>query len=297
MEVIEPRSDPCLPALARLLGAGELVAYRPTRRAVVRLPDDGAGHGRFAKVLRPGRAARIVARHHAMEAAASAAGPGFPSFPRVLEWSDGEGLVVLSGAPGRSLYALVRQDPGATGPATAVGRALACLHVAPLPSGLRAAPRARPLDRWMPRIAPFVDAATLARYESVLVGLPPAREAGRPGLVHGDLHDGNVFVRDDEVALIDLDAAGAGDPAADVGTLAAHLVLRGLQAGGDPGPGRRMALSLVRAYVEAGGPAEEPAIGGACARGLFRLACVYVVRPRWRGACPALLEEAARSDP
>jgi hypothetical protein len=56
-------------------------------------------------------------------------------------------------------------------------------------------------------------------------------------------------------------------------------------------------LSLVRAYVEAGGPAEEPAIGGACARGLFRLACVYVVRPRWRGACPALLEEAARSDP
>jgi len=99
------------------------------------------------------------------------------------------------------------------------------------------------------------------------------------------------------VALIDLDAAGAGDPAIDVGTLAAHLVLRGLQAGGDPGPGRRMVLSLVRAYVEAGGPAEEPAIGGACARGLFRLACVYVVRPRWRGACPALLEEAARSDP
>jgi len=41
--------------------------------------------------------------------------------------------------------------------------------------------------------------------------------------VHGDFHPGQVLLQDESVALVDLDAAGRGDPAADLGNFLAHL--------------------------------------------------------------------------
>jgi hypothetical protein len=298
VEVVDPASDPGLPSLGRLLRTGKLVAYRPTRRAVVRLPGDGAHPHRYAKVLRAGRVAPLVARHELLETVRHRAGPEFPAFPPLLEWSDEEGVVTVGGVAGRSLHTVLRSArTEAAGPVIAVARALASLHGVPLSGAVPAAGGGRPLARWTARIGPFVDAATQARYESALAALPPVPTwTAAPRLVHGDLHDGNVVLAESGVAIVDLDSVGTGHPATDVGNLAAHLVLRGLQAAGDPAPGRRLASLLVQEYAGAGGAAGERAISVAVARSLFRLACVYVVRPRWRSVCPVLLAESARSN-
>lgn len=54
---------------------------------------------------------------------------------------------------------------------------------------------------------------------AVLTGMPSTM----PRLVHRDLHPGQVASRGSDMVLIDLDTVTMGDPAMDVGNLAAHL--------------------------------------------------------------------------
>ena len=120
-------ADPELPALVvactpSLLSArigakvkATMVAYRPTRRAVVRVtwPD---GSTAFAKVLRPPQAAALAQRHRMLTLS------GVPA-PQVLR-EDVDGLVMLSTGQGTSLSGLLAQGMEPT-QATRVFNALA----------------------------------------------------------------------------------------------------------------------------------------------------------------------------
>ena len=114
-------NDPELPALpmacspslmSELLGEPvgiELMSYRPTRRAVVKVTRTN-GAETFGKVLRPGSAQDLVARHRVLEEA------NVPAPPVVF--SNDDGLVLSSNLPGEPLRqsALARSwAPGAVG--------------------------------------------------------------------------------------------------------------------------------------------------------------------------------------
>ncbi|MBI5849496.1 MAG: aminoglycoside phosphotransferase family protein [Planctomycetes bacterium] len=284
----DPRTDPALPALRSALDAGELVAYRPGRRATVRF----GGGASFAKLLRPKRAAELVARHAALEALRPAAGPGFPRIPALTTTVPPRGILVFAAARGTSLDALLRAevvDPRAIG---SVARGLAAFHGAPVDANrFPAAPAARSLPEWIELVRPHdaalaIDATELARE------LGEAPPCARPTLIHGDCHDRNVFVACDELTLIDLDLCGLGDPCADAGNLAAHLLLRAVQDGERTARGWEDAARFLCAYAQASrSPAPETLVLST-ARTLVRLACVHRFRRGWSTSCPQLLAAA-----
>jgi aminoglycoside phosphotransferase (APT) family kinase protein len=66
----------------------------------------------------------------------------------------------------------------------------------------------------------LADRVACAAHETAqqLRGLPPGDQA-----VHGDFHAKQVLLQEGTVGVLDLDGAGSGDPALDVGNLIAHL--------------------------------------------------------------------------
>jgi hypothetical protein len=291
LQRVRPEEDEALPPLRDLLQAGRLIAYRPGRRATVRLGD--GGKARYAKVFRPARARAPRERIRAVTAALK--GRPAPGIPEMVEADLTAGVLVFRGAPGLSLHDRLMGGPGVSlSILEAVAGSLARLHEFPgrsLPDGdvpiglgvyVRLASKAFPEEAGHLR-------ATLQE----VVALPrPASTSDR--LVHGDLHDRNVLLDGERVTLLDLDLAHAGDPAEDVGNLASHLVLRALQAGRGLAAGRRDADRLVRSYRGAGGSIEDPSVRRVGARTLLRLACLYRFRRPWRHLSPVLAQEAAR---
>ena len=230
-------NDPALPALgaavypdaaAVLLArlgqpipqpALKLVAYRPGKRAVVR----AAGTDRvvFLKVVRP----RVVERIQAAHSSWADAGV---RVPRSLGWSP-DGLIALEDLGGHSAESVVL-DP----------RAHAALLDAiwGLTERIAAVPSSRPargslstrlewygrrLAGTAPHLADRIgtlSAAIRARLDAA----PPVT----PRTIHGDFHVGQLRVDPEAPAvlrgILDIDTAGAGDPADDLGAFAGHAV-------------------------------------------------------------------------
>jgi aminoglycoside phosphotransferase (APT) family kinase protein len=284
VELRSPEHDPELPGLARALVDGELRAYRPGRRAVV-AKDGGTT---FVKVVRPGRQADLAARLEVVRAAMGTTGPRVPA---VLTVTD-DGTVTIGALPGRSLHdALVaRDDTAARHAAIRAAAALLARFQARSVHGLdlpEASDAGTP-DQWVEVIA-RVHPGLRQDLSDVAAVLPEPGAAPRHTLVHGDLHDRNVLLGDARGGLIDLDGAGRGDPALDLGNLAAHVLLRALQRGESAHIGRRDAAVLLST------PATSPLADRALthgARTLFRLACLYRLRATSALHVPTLLDEA-----
>jgi hypothetical protein len=105
------------------------------------------------------------------------------------------------------------------------------------------------------------------------------------GLVHGDLHDKQIFVSATGVSLIDLEGISIGDTRFDAVNLAEQLRLRDLQQyREDRGGADRLLAALGH---ERG--AREIVAYQAVIRA--RLAAVYALRPRWSSMVGRLIEE------
>lgn len=207
--------------LTGLVGDGlqlEVVAYRPTERAVVRVR--GAVREVYVKVVPPAATAALVQRHTALTAG------GVP-VPTVL--AEGDGWIAMEALVGTTLRERLK-DGIEPLPDPARYRDLLDALAATDPSG--AVPvRSRVTD------APH-HAAMLAKVLpgergrlDDIVGRLATRAAERrlTGTVHGDLHEAQLVVDDRTVVgLLDIDDAGPGDPLDDVGTLVAHLRFRAL---------------------------------------------------------------------
>ena len=181
-------------------------------------------------------------------------------------------MALFTPAPGRPLHQLPRHRlPEAM---AALGAGLAVLHRQPTdgfapftrldPGRLGAAGEVLQLAR--PDLAPLVQSLVDALLRS-----PPTR--GEPVLLHGDLHPKNVLVHDAGISLVDLDQAGAGPAAAEVGGMLARLWC--------PRPG------------------DEITDDTACSRGRL---VPHVLRPAlghrdllWYAAAALLVERAARA--
>ncbi len=225
--------DPLLPgladavspdAVAALLGVSsgdvqlEVRTLRPCRRAVIAVR--GAGVDVHLKVVPPGEADRVVARHRAF------AGAGLPVAP-VVAADRSRGWVVLATLAGvpldRSLDDPSSLLPRAADLAALVERIadveLVEADVVP-PSASLVGRHAAVITSALPSLAARAEdvAATIVRVASAHVG--------RTGTVHGDLHAGQLLVDDQGaiVGLLDLDDAGRGDVLDEHARLLAHLV-------------------------------------------------------------------------
>lgn len=236
----------------RRASSGELLRYRPERRAVLRLEvalrGDGDRRTRCPlglRVLPPAVAEQVVARRRALPSTGSLA------VPRLVGADPMRGLVLESWCEGRPCQAELQDDP------VLAGRLLGQLHGLPLPAHL--APR--PLDP-LPRSAGAEILLELsaelreADREVSRVPLPPP--ADRATWTHGDFHADQVLrtAAGDEV-LLDLDELGPGDPTADLASWCADLLARrdvplgevvepllGAHGGAGGGPVDRRSLGL-----------------------------------------------------
>lgn len=218
--------DPELPALeAAVTPVGaehlEVVAYRPTRRAVVRAtaPD---GTTTYRKVVRPREAAGLAAVHEGLASA------GLP-VPAVLEADPETGVLTLEGLGGENLRdrllgsrtgwppvgqlvelieAVARVDLGA-----AVGPPR--LSLADATAG-----HARALLAILPDEGQRLDRLTSAVADIGRV------DPSRARTVHGDLYEAQVMVTGDRISgLLDLDDVYLGDPLDDAAVAVGHLHL------------------------------------------------------------------------
>jgi hypothetical protein len=223
-------ADPHLPALApaafghaaqallaRLgidaIGMPEMVAYRPGRRAVLRVAGVN-GDDAWVKVVRPSRVARIVEVHAALAAA------GLP-VPAVRGWSP-DGLLVLEQAMGiaateTTWHPLALLDE--------IDDLRARLARADLSGRARTSLLSRRdwyaegLIRALPARADEIAALAAAIGDDA----PDAAET----TIHGDLHLGQLFLEPGTgriSSVIDVDTAGRGAPVDDLAAFLGHII-------------------------------------------------------------------------
>jgi len=264
--------------LGREVLAAELVAWRPGRRAVLRLRTQT---GRlWLKLLD----AKTWRRAHA---AFSALGePMAPlRFARPLLLLPELAAYVSADADGTALRHLLAGEPDLT----LVSRSVLALGYTPTTGNLPElgfdSARGAAAASLRQGMSLREDLATLA---TAIAQVPPVRTADRAGFVHGDLHDKQLFCAAGGVTVIDLEGVGRGDTRLDLVNLAEHVRLRELQQHGcDRGLADRvltrcgmhpddMATRAFRAVVRA------------------RLCGVYALRPRWSTLVDQLRDSTLR---
>lgn len=249
-------ADPHLPALTPVayhggagallerLGLGplrsiEMIAYRPGRRAILRVDTGGETEAPvWVKVVRPSRVTRIVDAHRAL------IGAGLP-VPDVLGWSP-DGLLVLSHAAGDPATE-VEWDAEVL--LDAVDDLRARLAAAPLDQPARTS-LARRLEWYVTRLRAALPAdgrvdEVAREAERMLEGASPESVT-----VHGDLHLGQLFLSGAEhrvTGLVDVDTAGRGDAADDAAAFLAHAVTSAIGTEPSPAAARVWALAVAGA--------------------------------------------------
>lgn len=288
VELHPPGSDPGLVGLAAATGdAGgsqHVVAHRLGRRAVVR---DGTG---WVKVVRPSKLTSVVDRHRQF---ATAVATTDTRVADIIAADAGRGTVLFEHLDGRPML-------DHTEPVDAAQRVAAAVQ----DWWRRAAPPALPvhdaaaecavLDSW---------AASAARHRAI----PPSHRAAFTSavrsaqrdlaalracpyrLAHRDLHDGQLLVCGDRVAVLDLDTAARADPALDIANLLAHVDLAAALGRIDEPTAAAVAAALARVLD---GPAHSKAVDAYRAAARVRLVAVHAFRPGTRWAALTLLEGA-----
>lgn len=272
-------------------GTLEPLRYKPERRFVGRL-DTASGPQAVLKVHDAQRYARAVS------SAAAIRSNGFLGVPRLLGRADRHRVVALEWLPGRPLAGALRDGGPSRDAVAAVGAALGALHAQ---RGALVLP-VTPGDEVPGLLALARDIAFLCPPLAVRAQELAGRLAARlrqhdviPQTIHGDFYAEQVLLTDDGVVIFDLDRAALGDPAADVGTFAAHLERDALQ--GHLASRRALVLreALLDGYREF---TRRPAPAGVdlyTAVALFRLVPepFRALEPDWPGRMAALLARAA----
>ncbi|WP_168211906.1 phosphotransferase family protein [Ruania zhangjianzhongii] len=262
-----------------------LLRYKPHRRWVGLLPTYSGDHI-VLRVQRP-------AASRAAAAALAALVAGEPRTPRLIGFYERRGVLAAEYLRGNSAQSAPAEvlEP--------VGRALAALHRRSCPALLEQplSAEARKVRAAAGQLGALLP--ELADRAADLAGLITARLTTLPEVrvpVHGDFSaDQAVIGPDGRPGLIDLDSAGLGDPAADLGcaqaTMIQDVVLGRLT---DTEQQHRLAM-LHAGYVAGGGPADADRVPVHRAAHLLRLTAEPFRLGQtadWAGAADALLTEA-----
>lgn len=193
----------------------------------------------------------------------------------LLGYSDRWHTIVLEWLPGRLLSEALADPQPPYERVLQVGAALAALH-AQHPDGLPLLTRSdettslMSLAVWLGDIYPAVSEYVQSLAQRLAAAL--LREPQLTAPIHGDFYAQQVLLSDDRVAILDLDEAKYGDPAADLGLFIAHLerdVLRGTLTGHAVQP---IQERFFKGYQAATGCPVSTRVALYTAVGLFRLA-------------------------
>lgn len=189
-----------------------LVAYRPTRRAVVEVA--GQGDRIYFKLVKPHRLHRLHRRHLDLA--------GHLPVPEPLGVSAELGLLAMRSLAGATLREVL-EDPASRLPdpflVAHLGSAIPALPgMAPVLSSVEALPRvAELLSALLPMEA--------GRVAALVEAIGPDEVADRVP-AHGDFHEAQLLVHDGEViGVLDVDTVGLGRPADDAATMLGHLAV------------------------------------------------------------------------
>lgn len=261
-------ADRDLPGL-RDLPPHTVLSYNPQRRLVARVETNEGPS--VLRVVRP--------RAHAATTRGVRLLAGTAATPRLLAEVPERGISTVSWQPGRALDGAASHDA-----LRRAGAAIAQLHdaAASLPpvTGTQRAPRrtAELLAHLLPG-----ESLRLARLSAHLEARLGALPHGRPRVLHGDLSRDQLAFDGSEVRLIDLDHAGGGEAAYDLGSLLADDVARGVEG----------ADVLLGAYASQCPLPSSEAVAVHTAAHLLRRAAepFRTAVPAWREECRALIEE------
>lgn len=252
--------DPArLPAMLRD-AAGEwstsaVVQYVPERSVTLRALDPADQTLAYVKCYAPRTqdVVRLAARYDFLASRLRTADPTLRS-PRALAHACDRHLLLLEPMPGQSWLEL---DPSSAVDALRhLGRAIAVVHATPL--GGNTATEVRRFGRLdlahvtragelISQARPELAAATRT-LTTRLASDPPALQ--EQVLLHGDCHPGNVLVTGDRLSLIDLDQAGTGPAAADIGSLLARLNHGSILRERDPATATLMTSTFLEGYAQ-----------------------------------------------
>jgi aminoglycoside phosphotransferase (APT) family kinase protein len=236
--------------LGRPVGGTVLAAYAPEKSATAACLDPADGRPfAYAKVF--ASLDELDASHRAHAAIAAALGPAdsLLRVPSVLAVSEAQRMLVVEAVEGRRIDAL--RGPEQLQAMRRFGAALATLHSLPIPDGL---PRFARLDperqaqgaELLGRARPDVAGAAQRLVAELGAAAPPA---DAPVCLHGDVHPKNGLLQGRRVALIDLDQAGPGSAAAELGSALAGLRYHALVAD-EAARGERLQRALLDGYAE-----------------------------------------------
>ncbi|MEW6745089.1 MAG: phosphotransferase [Planctomycetota bacterium] len=214
--------------LAPVIGRFEsvhLVSYHPERRAVYRVQGwwDNAPRVVFLKLLARSAFERALATLRRLPAASCSIHLITP-----ILWLEPEAAHVTPTAPGECLHSrLMRGDAP---PIDRLAGLLRSIRGIPVTTPMRPHTLSDERDvtvRWLkracilrPELAPLLELVHAVR--------DPAGDSAS-SFLHRDLHDKQIFVDGEELAIIDLDGIGLGHALIDAVNLAEHLRLRSLQ--------------------------------------------------------------------
>ncbi|MEA2284644.1 MAG: hypothetical protein QOJ21_687 [Solirubrobacteraceae bacterium] len=211
-----------------------LAAYAPEKSATAACLDAATGRPvAYAKLYAsPGEAAHAHRVHTMLSERLGSLDPGL-RLPAVLGYAAADRMLVVEALPGRRIDTIRGSDR--LGAMRVFGTALAVFHdLAGADDALPAFERLQPARQ---RAAADLIAAarpdvagTAHRLAAALADRPPVAGAPPVGL-HGDVHFKNGLIAEERVSLIDLDQAGLGPAAADIGSAIAKLRYQALLTG------------------------------------------------------------------
>lgn len=208
----------------------EVVAYRPTERAVVRVrraPDDEPEL--YLKIVPSSVVDQLVERHDALRAG------GLP-VPAIR--GSGAGWVAMEALNGSTLRDRLKNGSRTLPDPQRIVEVLHLLTAIEPSAHQPVRGRLADAPHHAAMLAAVTSSSTRDRLGGIVARLDdvhrshaanPGHALGRTVMVHADLHEGQLVVDDDAViGLLDVDDAGPGDPLDDAGALVAHLEFRSL---------------------------------------------------------------------
>jgi aminoglycoside phosphotransferase (APT) family kinase protein len=249
LPALAPESGTVARLLGRPVGRIALAAYAPEKSATAACLAPSTGRAvAYAKVY--ASADELAAAHRAHDAVSARLGTAHSLLrvPAVLAVSEADRMLVIEAVDGRRIDALL--GPDQIEAMRRFGAALATLHSLPVPDGLprfarldpeRQAQAAELLGRARPDVA-----AAAERLVAELCGVPPA--PADPVCLHGDVHPKNGLLQGRRVALVDLDQAGPGAAAAELGSALAGLRYHALVFD-EAARGERLRAALLAGYA------------------------------------------------
>ena len=271
---------------ASIIGTVQTLAYRPERRAVLRVQVANSIWTRslVVKLAKPARAKSLFDRLQNLEQA------GFHSsanhsiaVPHPIACSP-QGLLWQEDVPDPSLHDLFGSDGFVSG-CRAAAITLNKLHSTSIPELPihRPAEEIRLLEKVSARlmvIYPEIGERVRNIWSRIGHDAPDGGDS-QTVPVHRDYFDKQVLIGSDRTTLLDLDTLAQGDPAIDVGNFLAHLTLRGDQS---PAETHRI-VACRQTFIETYQISQTQfwnRVSWWEFATLLRLVCVYVLRPRWQ---------------